>query len=453
MTTSGGQMIWGLLQGCRIKNPLHFIDITGLIYSLKHKSIHAMQPSYINNISFNIKYLNKRNIKSMKFYFADILDQRKTDHHLLAYPLEEIFLVLLAGTASTADSWRGFVDYGNQKINVLRRYSPFKNGIPSKDTFARIMAAINPKDFTKQFILWTNSLNKKLIYVNNSKHIAIDGKTLRCSHNKKINQSPIHMLSAFCTNFKIVLAQLRTSAKSNEITAIPELLKLINIKGHTISIDAMGCQKSIATMIYKEGAEYILALKGNQTTLNKEVRDLFKDEIAAYKQDKSSSKIISTHDYVDYVSGRIEKRECYIIDNIELLSQKNKWDGLKTIIMIKETRIIKSITTEEERFFISSLPADAEKIGRMVRSHWAIENCLHWVLDVVFNEDKSRVRKDHAPANMAIIRHCVMNIITKVKNTPNNGFRKDAGIKSILQSISWNDDRLASFLDASFRET
>ena len=219
------------------------------------------------------------------------------------------------------------------------------------------------------------------------------------------------MVSAYGTHSRLVLAQQKVSEKSNEITAIPAVLELLNVTDHIITIDAMGCQRSIAKKIRDKGADYVLALKGNQGTLSEDVR-LFLETQAAKPV---STAISDTYSEADAGHGRIETRKCIVSSQIDWLEQKLSWSGLASIAMIEETREYKGRTSTARRFFISSLPANARQIAQAVRAHWAIENALHWTLDVVFNEDKSTVRTDHAPQNMAIVRHVVLNMLNIAK--------------------------------------
>ena len=247
--------------------------------------------------------------------------------------------------------------------------------------------------------------------------IAIDGKAL-CNSIDKINgTSAIHMVSAFATGARLVLAQQAVDEKSNEITAIPKLLSLLDLQGQIITIDAMGTQKSIAKQIIEQGGDYIFALKGNQGTLNEDVRLFLETEL----KKRASIAIDDSHQAADKGHGRVELRHCFVSSQIDWLSQKEQWTGLKTLVMIEETQNIKGKpTSTERRFFISSLPANAERIASAVRAHWLIENGLHWTLDVVFNEDKSRVRKDNAGENMALIRHITINMLNNAKKQIKN---------------------------------
>ena len=373
-------------------------------------------------------------VEKFQEYFGQMKDPRVERTKL--YPLEEILFVMLCGSICGAESWRDFVMFGVEKLDFLREYFPFSSGIPCKNTFARVSAALEPEQFRACFIAWAASLQTVPGEV-----IAIDGKTLCNSADTCTGAAAIHMVSAFGTDSRLVLAQQKVAEKSNEITAIPALLDLLDVTGHTITIDAMGCQRSIAKKIRDKGADYVLALKGNQGTLNDDVRLFLQAEAAK----PVSIAISDTYSEADAGHGRIESRKCIVSSELDWLEQKAAWSGLASIAMIEETREIKGRISIERRFFISSLPANARQIAQAVRAHWAIENTLHWTLDVVFNEDNSTVRKDHAPQNMAIVRHVALNIL----NTAKKHF-KGIGVKALRKKAGWGNATLRLILKHSF---
>jgi predicted transposase YbfD/YdcC len=301
---------------------------------------------------------------------------------------------------------------------------------------ARVFAALKPEEFRACFIDWVQGLQKMLEGV-----VAIDGKTLCNSHDDALGKSAIHMVSALATGVRLVLAQEKVAEKSNEITAIPKLLKLFEVRGNTITIDAAGCQKAIAEQIVAQEGDYVLALKGNQGTLNEDVRLFLEAEIAK----PSSKAIASVYEEADAGHGRIETRKCVVSSQLDWLEQKPQWAGLRTIAMIEETREVGEKTSIERRFFISSLPADASKIAQAVRAHWMVENNLHWTLDVVFNEDQSRIRKDHAPENMAIVRHFTLNMLHNAQAS-----FKGVGIKGLRKKAGWGNETLRTVLRQNF---
>ncbi|MDO8642728.1 MAG: ISAs1 family transposase [Candidatus Woesearchaeota archaeon] len=376
-------------------------------------------------------------LKSFQAHFGQLTDPRINRTKL--YSLEEILLVLFCGCICGAESWRDFVVFGKEKLPFLREYFPFTSGIPCKNTFARVLAALNPDEFRRCFIAWVGALQD--VSQEGKEVIAIDGKTLRNSANAANGMAAIHMVSAFATNARLVLAQQKVTEKSNEITAIPALLKLLDISGHTVTIDAMGCQREIAMQIQEQAGDYVLALKGNQGNLNEAVRLFLETEDSK----SADSRIVSRYTDVDAGHGRIETRRCIVSDRIDWLEKKSDWRGLTSVAMLEETREGNGKTSVERRFFISSLPADAKQIAHAIRAHWAIENTLHWTLDVVFNEDHSRVRKDHAPQNMAIVRHIVMNMLNNAKQ-----HFKGVSLKGLRKKAGWGNDTLRAILTQNF---
>ncbi|OGV33543.1 MAG: hypothetical protein A3E88_02810 [Legionellales bacterium RIFCSPHIGHO2_12_FULL_35_11] len=300
---------------------------------------------------------------SFESHFGELSDPRIERSKL--YPLSEILFVVLSGSICGAESWRDFVLFGKEKLDFMRQYYPFEHGIPCKNTFSRVFAALDTEAFKRCFIEWVKSLQTILKDV-----IAIDGKTLCSSINEACGASAIHMVSAFATGARLVLAQQKVDEKSNEITAIPKLLGLLDLKGQIVTIDAMGTQKAIAKQIHDKDGYYVLALKGNQGTLNEDVR-LFLE--AEFKKDASTA-ITDRYEEADKGHGRIEMRRCVVSSQIDWLTQKEQWAGLKTIAMIEETQEIKGKTTTEHRFFISNLPADAKQVALAVRAHWLIES-------------------------------------------------------------------------------
>lgn len=372
-------------------------------------------------------------------YHFDKLEDPRIDRKKL-YPLAEILLIVLCGSICGAQSWRDFVTFGEEKLDYLQRFLPFEYGIPSKNTFARVLSALDPATFKTCFIDWVQSFQLALKEV-----IAIDGKTLRRSFNKATEQSAIHMVSAFATSTKLVLGQEKTHDKSNEITAIPKLLELLSIEGAIVSIDAMGTQKKIAKKIRQKKADYILSLKGNQSTLHKDIGLFLSSEIKKFHNSKSH-KIVDTAEDHDKGHGRIEHRLCYVTDKIDWLTQRSEWSDLRTIVMLESHVTIGDTTTTEQRYFISSLPPNAKEIAQAIRSHWAIENSLHWVLDVTLGEDNSRVRKDNAPENMAMIRHIILNLLRNAKTQ----FRKDMSLKGLQKKAGWGNATLDLILTQNF---
>ncbi len=343
---------------------------------------------------------------------------------------------MLCGSLCGAESWRDFVMFGQAKLDWLRGYFPFTEGITCKNTFARVSAALDAQEFRTCFIAWTASLQRMPGEV-----IAIDGKTLRNSADPCASTAAIHMVSAFGTDSRLVLGQQKVAEKSNEMTVIPALLDLLDVSGHIITIDAMGCQRSIAKKIQDKGADYVLALKGNQGRFNDDIRLFMESEVAK----SVSTAITSTHSDFDAGHGRVESRKCFVSSEVDWLEQKAAWAGLTSIAMIEETREFKGRISVDRRFFISSLPANAKQIAQAVRAHWSVENTLHWTLDVVFNEDGSTVRKDHAPQNMAVVRHVVLNLLNTAKQ-----YFKGVGVKALRKKAGWDRDTLSLILKHGF---
>ena len=356
--------------------------------------------------------------------FEKIEDPRSAKNQLYSVP--EILLVTLCAVLCGAEGWCDIEMYGKTKINSLRQYLDYNNGVPSDDTIRRFYRNINPSAFEKLFREWVETLAKKT----DSKVIAIDGKSSRHSFDGDGNM--LHMISAFATEARIVLGQEKVSDKSNEITAIPKMLDWLDVKGHIVTIDAMGCQYEIANQITKKEGDYIFALKGNQGTLAEDVK--------LYFEDKAFEKSNNFTDY-DKDHGRIETRECRVVSGVDWLKKLHpSWSTIKSIIEIKSTRDIKDKVTTETRYYISSMDAKAEKILRAIRSHWAIENSLHWVLDMSFNEDYSRIRKKNAPHVMAILRHIALNLLQNAKKNQDSFKRKS--IVGLRKLCGWDEKTL-----------
>jgi predicted transposase YbfD/YdcC len=278
----------------------------------------------------------------------------------------------------------------------LKQFLTLSNGIPSHDTIERVIIAINPKEFHQCFINWVKSLCQST----GGQLIAMDGKTSRGSYDTYKKQTPIHLVNAWSTLNGVVLGQYKVEDKSNEITALPKLLSMLQIEGCIISMDAMGCQKEIAQQITDAKADYILALKGNQETLQQEAIHLF-----------SHSKITNTEEHIDINGSRIEIRKCSVLTDLNLLDEKQYWANLNALIRIESIREIAGKKTTETRYYISSLNKTAKEFNAFVRSHWQVENNLHWQLDVTFCEDASRKRKGNSAENFSLLTKTALNII------------------------------------------
>ena len=330
----------------------------------------------------------------------------------------DILVIALCATICGADHYTEMEDYGKAKERWLRGFLELPHGIPSHDTFGRVFARLDPEAIRACFLTWVEALRQTPL---TDGVIALDGKTLRRSFDAASGQSALHMVSAWASSVRLVIGQVKTSQKSNEITAIPYLLDLLDVAGCVVTIDAIGCQKEIARQIRSKGADYVLALKGNQTSLFDDVTAYFADaQERGYR-----NRPVTCHETRDYEHGRVEVRRYCASGEVEWLArtgQERDWDGLNSIVMVESERTQGGRTTCTRRYYITSLPADAERIAGAVRAHWSIENQLHWSLDVSFSEDQCRVRKDHAPENLAVLRHITLNLL-KQETTAKMGLK------------------------------
>jgi predicted transposase YbfD/YdcC len=335
--------------------------------------------------------------KKMKEHFETISDPRQP--WKIEYSLLEIVIMTICAVISNCDDWEDIVDFCRVKESWFREKLnlELKNGISSHDTFQRIFQLINPEELEQSFLSWVKSIAEKT----KGEIISIDGKTVCGSRDNKTKA--IHMVGAWANANQLALGQVKTEEKSNEITAIPTLLDLLELKDCIVTIDAMGCQKDIAEKITKAEADYVFGLKGNHETLHNDVKLYFEDENLTKTLDKTAAVTEKDH-------GRIETREYYLETKIDWLWQKSEWTGLKAIGMVKSRVREKDEVREDTRYFITSL-TDVQLFAKAVRSHWGIENSLHWCLDVVFREDNCRTRKDNSAENFAVIRRIALNIL------------------------------------------
>lgn len=365
---------------------------------------------------------------SMIARFFAVEDPRveRTKRHLLI----NIIVIAICGIISGADDWVAIEAYGNAKLDWFREFLDLPHGIPSHDTFGRVFARIKPDQFQQCFRAWIQDVCK----LNSGEDISIDGKILCNSCDSEIDQNPIQMVSAWAVEQQLVLAQVKADKHSNEITAIPTLLNVLDIAECVVSIDAAGCQTEIATQIHTQGGDYVLAVKGNQPTLHHDIKALFQEPLAMASSALFTYSCSETRDH-----GRIETRQCWVTAHLDSLSTKSAWTGLQTVALIRSERYYNGNTTTEQRYYISSLPPNAERISRAVRSHWGIENLVHWVLDVAFREDYCRVRKDHGPHNLAILRHVALNLLRHETSLK-------AGIKTKRLRAGWDNNYLRKVL-------
>lgn len=373
--------------------------------------------------------MNQEKDASILTHFASLEDPR--DNRGKEHLLIDIIAIALCAVMSGAEGWEDMAEYGKAKQEWLATFLNLSNGIPSADTFARVFARIDPEAFQECFRDWVRCIRELI----SGEVVSIDGKTLKHSYDKNHGKTAIQIVSAWASEQRLVLGQRQVDKKSNEITAIPELLEILEISGCIVTIDAMGCQKEIARKIVEKQADYILGLKGNQAGLYEDVQWLFEQAQANNFQEVA-------HDFVQTVDkghGRLEIRRCWTISELEYLIQKPLWSGLQTIVMVERECRFNDQVTKEARFFISSLAGDAAKIAQAVRSHWSIENSLHWVLDVSFHEDNCRIRHDHAAENMALLRHFALNILSQDKSTKR-------GIAAKRKKAAWHQPYLINLL-------
>jgi predicted transposase YbfD/YdcC len=338
-------------------------------------------------------------------YFADLADPRQEDrcHHKLI----DILFIAVCAVICGADGFTDMEEFGLSKEAWLRQFLELPNGIPSHDTFGRVFARLKPAEFQRCFLGWVRAVSDQTQH----EIIPIDGKKVRRSHDRASGQRAIELVSAWARTNRLMLGQVKVAEDSNEITAVPKLLRLLELKGCIVTVDALNCQSEIASGILKQEADYVLALKGNQGNIYKEVGIFFE----AVVNDHTYGYQISTHQTVDGEHGRIESRKYWHVDAPEHLREKFGWPGLKSVGMCEARREVKEQTSKERRYYLSSLSVDAMRLAEAVRGHWSIENSLHWILDVVFREDDSRVRVGHAAENFALVRRIALNQLQQEK--------------------------------------
>lgn len=357
-------------------------------------------------------------------YFEDLPDPRQRGK--VIYPLREVLLLCLVGVLAGSETICDIARFGEKKLAFLRRFLPFAEGTPAHDHLGDILASLEAEAFQRCFVAWAASFTGVPSGV-----IAVDGKTLRRSKGAK---GLVHMVSAFAARQRLSLGQVKVADKANEIVAIPKLLAMLVIEGAIVTIDAMGCQRDIAQQILDQKADYVLALKGNQGTLRDDV-ELFAAEQKA-KDFKDTT--VSRTESVNGDHGRIETRAITVIHDIAWLQERHGWPGLKAVVMVESTREIGPKIERETRFYITSLALLAGQMGAIIRDHWAVENSLHWVLDMVFRDDECRLRTNHAPANFSTIKHIALNLIRRAKTKDSLRLRRKVA--------AWDDEFLASLI-------
>ncbi len=348
------------------------------------------------------------------------------------HQLVDILVIAVCATICAAETWEEISEFGQAKESWFKKFLALPNGIPSHDTFRRVFLLINPKKFQESFLRWVREVSR----LNEGEIVAIDGKQARGARSSD-GKEGLRMVSAWACEQRLVLGQLKTREKSNEITAIPLLLELLELRGCIVTIDAMGCQRQIAEKIITQEADYVLSLKGNQGKLHEEVTEYF-----AWAE-KINFKDLE-YDYcrtLEKDHGRIEERRCWVTEDTDWFTEKAEWTGLRSFILLEATReVVGQGATVERRYFISSLAADAKQALRAVRGHWQIENSLHWVLDVAFREDGCRTRTGHAPENLATLRHIAVNLLKQERSCK-------LGIKSKRLKASWDESYMLKVLN------
>jgi len=368
-------------------------------------------------------------------YFKDLPDARQVGK--IKYPLDEILLLCLLAVMAGSETVTDIARFGRLKLALLKRLRRFEDGTPAHDHLGDILATLDAEAFERCFVAWVAAQTGIPAGV-----VALDGKTARRSgsktskNKKKDLAGPIHVVSAFAARQRLVLGQVKVEEKSNEIVAIPKLLRMLEIEGAVVTIDAMGCQRDIAQTILDRKADYILALKGNQGSLKDDVK-LFVDEQKAvgFRDAK-----ISRDKTVDGDHGRIETREVTVIHDVGWLQERHDWPGLKSVVVVESAREVAGKIDCEMRLYITSLVLLAPQIGPMIRNHWMIENSLHWVLDMVFRDDECRVRTDNAPANLATLRRMAYNVMRTANTKDSMRLRRKVA--------AWDDDFLVSLIAA-----
>jgi predicted transposase YbfD/YdcC len=380
--------------------------------------------------------MSKSTTISIRQCFAEVPDPRR--EHLRLHHLWDIIAITICAVVANADSWVEVARYGVRKLAWLRTFLELPNGIPSHDTFNRVFALLAPAALQEGFRHWMEAL----VEATAGRLVAIDGKTLRHSFDTADGKGPLHLVSAWATANRLMLGQYAVDGKSNEITAIPELVKLLDLSEAIVTIDAMGCQKAIAAELDDAGADYVLALKANQETLYADVQQLFRDGL---EEDFAGTE---HHEYqtVDEDHGRWETRTYHVVPVPQELAQRHTgWQSLRSFGMVfSECRVGQEEATCETRFFISSLRPRVKTFARAVRGHWGIENSLHWVLDISFREDESRLRKDHGPENLALLRRLATSLL-------HNEGTSRGGVACKRKEAGWDNDYLLKVLGASLK--
>lgn len=376
-------------------------------------------------------------VAALSEHFASLEDPRMDRTKL--HPLLSVITIALCGVVCGAETWNEIAEFGEAMAGRFENFLNLPNGIPSHDTFNRVFSVLDPEQFRACFAQWMQAVATVLP----TQVVALDGKTVRRSHDRKLGKQAIHMVSAWATENRLVLAQVKVDDKSNEITALPQLLRQLAVAGCLVTIDAMGCQREIAQQILEQDGDYLLALKGNQGTLYQEVKDSFQQAIADEFADVG-------HDYsetIDKGHGRIEVRRSWVMHDPEVmvwLNEHHHWPGLRAIGMVEAERHIGLECAKETRYYLLSHPLLAREFGQAVRSHWGIENRVHWVLDLAFREDMSRIRRGYAAENFVILRHLALNLLQR------HPTKRRLSIKARRLKAGWDHDYLLQLLSDQY---
>jgi predicted transposase YbfD/YdcC len=374
---------------------------------------------------------------SIRDHFAALTDPRSD--HTKRHQLLDIITIALCGVICGAESWVEIEQFGQAKLPWLRTCLALPNGIPSHDTFGRVFAALDGAHFQQCFLGWVQAVMARTSGpLTPGQVVALDGKTLRRSHDRANGKAAIHLVSAWATANRLVLGQVKVDDKSNEITALPALLEVLALEGCIVTIDAIGCQTAIAQTILDQGADYVLALKGNQPALGQAVQTAFAEAQASGFGGLAHDR----HTSVEKGHGRLEVRRCWTISEpayLAYLNEQGRWPGLRSIGMIEAERTVGAATARETRYFISSLAGTAHHFAHAVRQHWGIENGLHWVLDIAFREDDCRVRQGEAAQNFALLRHVALNLLRQERTAK-------IGVKAKRLKAGWDEQYLLKVL-------
>ena len=370
---------------------------------------------------------------SFQDHFASLSDPRSFHAPNLRHDLIDILVIAVCAVICGAEGWEDIEDYGHAQVEWFTEILELPHGIPGHDTFRRVLSQLDPDELTKCFVSWTAALSN----LSGGDIVAIDGKTLRHSFDRATSQSAIHMVSAWANANRLVLGQVKVDDKSNEITAIPKLLKMLDLSGATVTIDAMGCQKEIAQVITEQGADYVLALKKNHSTLYDDVKLFLDDAQASGFADID----YDFYETVDGGHGRVETRRYWITSEIDWLGAKMSWANLQSVGFVESRRDIGEKVELERRYYLVSFPADGVRFGDAVRQHWGVENGLHWVLDMSFDEDACRIRKEKGAQTFSVLRHIALNMLKRES-------RNKRGIKARRKRAGWDRNYLLQVLTA-----